>query len=207
MRDPERIGRITEAVAAAVSLPVTVKLRAGVDRAHVNAAECAIAAEEGGAALVTVHGRTREQMYGGRADPSPIRAVKERLHIPVIANGDAVSAKSALSLLRETGADGVMIARGAVGNPFLFSEITAALTGGTFAPPDLAARRGAALLQLRLAVAQKGERVAVSECRKQIALYFTGFRGSAALRDRVHRCETQAEIEAAIAAFTDGQDS
>lgn len=198
MRDPERIYRIVKAVCEAISIPCTVKMRAGIDPSHINAVECALAAEEGGAAAVAVHGRTRVQMYGGSADREIIRKVKNSLHIPVIANGDITDSESAVSMLRDTGADGIMIGRGAVGNPFIFAEISAKLRGGVFTPPTVAERAEAAKRQLLLAVEDKGERVAVSESRKQIALYFKGFRGSAAMRAKINSADSFTEVAAAI---------
>lgn len=201
MRDPDRIRRIVSAVKSAIDLPVTVKMRAGIAPDTVNAVECALAAEEGGASCVTVHGRTRVQMYSGKADREIIKKVKDSLHIPVIANGDIDSAEAALTMLHDTGADGLMIARAAVGNPFLFREIAAALAGERipcFSPEE---RRETALSQLRLAMEEKGERTAVSEARKQIAVYFTGIRGCAALRDAINRSDTYREVEDAMDAF------
>ena len=198
MRDPEKIYRILLAVRGATDLPVTVKLRAGIDPAHKNAVECALAAEAGGAALVAVHGRTRSEFYGGHADRAVIAAVKRAVKIPVIANGDITTAGDALAVFRETGADGVMIGRGAVGNPFLFSEIRAALDGVSYTPPTAEERAATALSELALAVAEKGESVAVREARKRLSQYLRGFRGAAALRARIHLAETAEEIGAAF---------
>lgn len=198
MRSPELIFKIVRAVSGAVDIPCTVKLRAGLDGNSVNAVECALAAEEGGAALVTVHGRTRVQMYSGTADREIIKKVKNSLRIPVVANGDITDAETALSALRDTGADGIMVGRGAIGNPFVFSEIRAALEGKEYEAPTLAELADAALLQLSLAVAEKGERVAVRESRKQIALYLRSFRGASALRMQINRAETFGEAEAVI---------
>lgn len=195
MREPRLIEKITRAVSEAVPLPVTVKLRAGIDERTINAVECAKYAEAGGAAAVTVHGRTRKQMYAGRADRTVIRAVKEALTVPVIANGDVTSLAEYLSMKEETGADGVMIARGAVGNPFLFSEIRAHLEGRTYTPPDLRARAATALRQLHLAVLDKGEYAAVREARGSIARYFQAERGVAQLRARINAAEAETDIQ------------
>lgn len=198
MRDPDLIYRITKSVKENISIPVTVKIRSGVDENHINAVECAMAAESAGASLVTVHGRTRTMLYSGSADREVIKNVKNNLHIPVVANGDVTDVASALSMLRETGADGIMIGRGAVGNPYLFSQIRAALEGGEFLSPTLEERRITALLQLKLAIEDKGETVAVNEARKQIAIYFKGFRGCASLRAKINAATTYAEVEAAL---------
>lgn len=194
MRDPEGIYRIVRAVRAAVSLPVSVKLRAGIDPSRKNAVECALAAEAGGASLVAVHGRTRSEMYGGRADREIIRRVKASLTVPVIANGDITSGEEALSMLRETGADGLMIGRGAVGNPFLFGEIRAALAGEKYFPPSAEERLETAMCQLSLSVRVKGETLAVREARGTLGQYLRAFRGAAALRARIHLAETVGDV-------------
>ena len=199
MASPSLIFDIVEAVRAAISLPVTVKIRAGIDDNRRNAVECAKAAEAAGASLVAVHGRTRKQMYSGLADREIIRKVKENLKIPVIANGDIYTAEDAIAMLRETGADGLMVARGAVGNPFIFREIIAALEGTDCPTPTLSERIDAALLQISLSITQKGEALAVVEGRKQIAGYLKGQRGASALRGKIHTASTFAEMKEALA--------
>ena len=198
MRDPDRIRDIVSAVKGATELPVTVKLRAGIDSEHICAVECALAAEEGGASLIAVHGRTRVEMYSGKADRGIIKNVKKSVHIPVVANGDVDSGESALSMLAETGADGLMVGRAAIGNPFLFAEITAALEGHEYTAPDIKTRVETGLLQLRLAIEEKGESVAVRESRKQIALYLHSFRGAARIRADINRAETYCDVERAL---------
>ncbi len=198
MRDPELIYRIVKSVRAAIDIPCTVKIRAGIAPSCINAVECALAAEGGGASAITVHGRTKAQLYGGKADREIIKKVKNSLHIPVIANGDIVDSESALSMLCDTGADGIMIGRAAVGNPFIFSEIAAALEKSEFSPPSLKDKKSAALRQLSLAVTDKGEGVAVRESRKQIASYFKAFRGSAAFRAKINSALTLDEVEEAL---------
>ena len=195
MRDPELIYRITRAVKESTDLPVTVKHRAGVDDSSINAVECAQAAESGGASLITVHGRTRVQMYSGSVNREIIKKVKQSVHIPVIANGDILCADDAVSMLDYTGADGIAIGRGAVGNPFIFREITAHFEGVPFAEPTLEEKVDVALWQLRLAIEDKGERVAVPEARKQIASYLHSFRGAAAIRARINQATGYGEIE------------
>lgn len=201
MKNPSLVYDIVRAVSLAVSLPVTVKIRAGWDEVHKNAVEVAKAAEAGGAALVTVHGRTRAQMYSGTADRAVIAAVKAALSVPVIGNGDIFSAADALSLMNETGCDGVMIGRGAVGNPFIFEEITAALEGREYTPPTPSERIKTALYQLRLSILDKGERTGINETRKQICEYLRGMRGASAVRVRIIRAESYGEIEAIIGEF------
>ena len=198
MKDPELIYRIVRAAVSEIDIPLTVKIRAGVDEEHINAVECALAAESAGASLVAVHGRTRRQLYGGTADWEIIRKVKKSLHIPVIANGDIIDGASAVRALRVTEADGIMIGRGAVGNPFIFDEVRAALDGCAWCAPTLEEKKAEALRQIELAVADKGEYVAITESRKQIALYFKSYRGSAAFRRKVNSAVTLDEIRCAF---------
>ena len=198
MKSPELIEKIVRSVVGSTDLPVTVKMRRGVDRDSENAVECALAAESGGASMVTVHGRFKSQLYGGTSDLDIIKRVKSALLVPVVANGDIVDAKTALEAFSYTGCDGVMIGRGAVGNPFIFEEISAAMKGEAYTPPTIEERIRVSLLQLSLAVEDKGERVAVTEARKQIALYFKGRRGSAELRARINTALTYREVERAI---------
>ena len=198
MRDPDLIYRITKAVRENTDLPVTVKHRAGVDEKSLNAVECAMAAESGGASFITVHGRTRVQMYSGTVDREIIKNVKQSVHIPVIANGDILSGEDALTMLSYTGADGIAIGRGAVGNPFIFREIIAALEDKTFTPVTLEEKVDVALWQLRLAIEDKGERVAVPEARKQIASYLHSFRGAAAIRAKINQATEYTVIESIL---------
>ena len=203
MRDPDLIYRIVKATVGATDLPVTVKLRAGVDREHINAIECAQAAEAGGARAVALHGRTRVELYSGRADRNIIANVKKSLHIPLIANGDITSGDEALHMLGTTGADGLMIGRGAIGNPFLFAEVRAALTGVPYTPPVVEERVECALTELRYAIADKGERIAVPEARGRIAMYIRSFRGAAQIRARVNCAHTYDEVAAALSLALD----
>lgn len=195
LKNPDLIHRIVSEVSSSIDIPCTVKLRTGITPDAKCAIECALAAEAGGAALVTVHGRTRVEMYSGKADMESIAKVKESLHIPVVANGDISSGEDALRALRKTGADGIMVGRAAIGNPFVFSEISAALSGCEYTPPTLEERTNTALFQLRVAIEEKGEGVAVKEARKQIALYLHSFRGAATVRAKINRAETYREVE------------
>ncbi len=203
MRSPELIGKITRAVSDTIDIPCTVKLRAGINKDSINAVECALAAEEAGAALVCIHGRTREQMYGGSADREIIKNVKSSLHIPVIANGDILTGEDALAMLRYTNADGIAVGRGAVGNPFIFSEIISALKNRDFTPPSIEERVDTALRQLRVAIEDKGERIAIPEARKQIALYLKSFRGAARIRGEINRATTYDNVAAALKSALD----
>ena len=198
MRSPNLIYDIVKSVSGATDLPTTVKMRLGIDSKSINVIECAKAAEEAGAAVLTVHGRTRAQLYSGNADWEAIAKVKQSLQIPVIANGDILTAADAVRALEVTGADGLAIGRGAVGNPFVFGEMIAALEGHEYTPPTLDERIALALTQLRVASEEKGEEVAVREARKQIAQYFHSFRGAAELRAEINRAITVAEVRSAI---------
>ncbi|MBQ8351976.1 MAG: tRNA dihydrouridine synthase DusB [Clostridia bacterium] len=195
MKAPALVERLVATVVKATTLPVTVKIRSGWDSAHINAPEVARAAESGGAAAIFVHARTRTQMYSGKADYSVIAAVKQAVSVPVVGNGDVVDGESALRLLRETGCDGLMVGRAAVGNPFVFSEILAALQGKTYARPDGEAYYHAAMAQLAMRAREKGEAVAVRESRKQMAMFVHGFPAAAACRARIHEASTIAEME------------
>ena len=194
MRTPKKIEAIVSAVAKATPLPVTVKIRAGWDQNERNAVDCAKAAEAAGAAAIFLHARTRSQFYSGEADLSVIYEVKRAVSVPVVGNGDVTNAESALRMLRETGCDGLMIGRAAVGRPFVFREIKAALKGEPIPPVTNAERLSAALLQLDFAIADKGERVAVMESRKQAAQYLFGLRDAAAHRRAICEAKTREEV-------------
>ena len=198
MKNPALIYDIVKATAGATHLPISVKLRLGVDREHINVIECALAAEEAGASFISVHGRTRVEMYSGKADFETVADVKQALHIPLVANGDITNAETAIDALKTTGADGIMIGRGAIGAPFVFAEIIARLSGEDYISPSAVVRRETALLQLRYAIEDKGEGVAVREARGQIAQYFRGFRGCAELRAAINRALTYSDVESAI---------
>ena len=197
MRDPALCERIVAAVAAAVPVPVTAKIRKGYARDSVNAVEVALACEAGGAAAVTVHGRTRDQMYAPPVDREVIRQVKHALRIPVIGNGDITDAREAAAMLEETGCDLVMVGRGALGAPWVFAEIEAYLSHGRLLPPPPVARRMAVLRrQAELAIAFKGERVALREMRKHAAWYMRGLRGAAGLRATAGQISSLADLDA-----------
>ncbi|MBQ2249208.1 MAG: tRNA dihydrouridine synthase DusB, partial [Clostridia bacterium] len=178
MKTPALAAEIVRATVRAVSLPVTVKIRAGWDAESINAVEVAKRLEDAGAAMICVHGRTRAQMYAPSADWSIIRAVKEAVSIPVVGNGDVFSGEDALRMLRETGCDGVMIARGAQGNPWIFSEVAAALDGRPYTPPTKKERLAIALEHAEDIVREKGERIGLPESRKHMAWYLHGIRGA-----------------------------
>ena len=183
MLDPDLCGRIVEQVVAHTTRPVTVKMRKGWDDDHVTAVECAKACEQAGAVLVAVHARTREQMYTPGIDPEIIARVKAAVKVPVLGNGDIRSPEDALKMMADTGCDGVMIARAALGDPWLFERVNAALEG-TPAPrtPNLQARMNALRRQVEEMVEQKGEFVAMPQARAQTMHYMKGLKGAASLR-------------------------
>lgn len=198
MKSPALCGELVAAVKSAVSVPVTVKIRAGIDAEHINAVDVALECEKNGADCVYVHGRTREQLYSGSSDPTVIAAVKAALKIPVVANGDVTDAASATALLEKTGADGVMVARGAMGNPWIFSEIAAALEHRLYTPPTADERLSLIKEHIAVHIAEKGER-ALPELRKHLSWYIHGLPGSAAARAEINKATTGQELYSMLA--------
>lgn len=195
MRKPELAQEIIETVVRSVSVPVTIKIRKGWDSSSVNAVEFARMAQAAGVSAITVHGRTRVQMYAGKADWTCIHAVKQAVRIPVIANGDVFTAQDAVRILAVTGADAVMIGRGAFGNPWLFSQAAAALAGQAIPPlPPLRQRVLTAVHQFELACAQKGERVACLEARKHYAWYLRGVPYAGYYKEKIMSVSTLEDI-------------
>ena len=202
MRSPALAARIIEAAVRAVNIPVSVKFRLGWDADSINAVEFAKMAESSGAAFVTVHGRTRMQMYSGTADWDKIAEVVNAVRIPVIGNGDVFSGTDAAALAAKTGCAGIMAARGAQGNPFLFAEIRAALRGEDYVPPSARARLDAALRHISEYIAAHGDG-AFADMRKHIAWYTKGMYGSTELRRRVNNCGSTAELSELVRRFRD----
>ena len=199
MKDPVLAGKIIESVAKAIDKPVTVKIRKGFDEDHVNAVEIAKIAQESGAAAVTVHGRTREQYYSGKADWDIIAAVKDAVSIPVIGNGDVTDGKSAAALMEQTGCDAVAIGRACRGNPFIFREIKEHLvTGVSYPRPDRHEVLDTILEHARLQLQYKGEYIGVREMRKHVSWYSAGMPGGSKLRGLVNSMETMQDIEAVV---------
>ena len=195
MRTPELAGQIVAAVVKAVDVPVTVKCRLGWDKGSINVLDFAKRMEDNGAAMISVHGRTRAMLYSGVADWDTITKVRQQLTIPVIANGDIDTAEAAVKCLKRTGADGIMIGRAAFGDPWLFTQARAAIDGQTVPErPCLADRIAVAVEQFRLAQEDHGERIACLEARKHFAWYLRGVRGSSYYKNQISSMNTMEDI-------------
>jgi tRNA-dihydrouridine synthase B len=196
MKNPQWIAEIVQRVSAAVTVPVTVKIRIGWDQESINGVEVAQIAEQSGAKAIAVHGRTREQFYSGKADWSMIRKIKEAVNIPVIGNGDVTSPQKAKQLLEETGCDGVMIGRGAEGNPWIFPRTVEYLRSGILLPePTYKEIITLAVAHLKRTVAEKGEFIGVKEMRKHLAWYLKGMPGSNVVKTEIFKRNSVAEVE------------
>ena len=196
MKNPKLVEEIVSKTANAIKKPVTVKIRKGFDDEHINAVEIARIAESAGAAAVAVHGRTREQYYSGKADWDIIRQVKEAVKIPVIGNGDVTSPEAARQLMETTGCDGIMIGRGAQGNPWIFRQILHWMETGEEEPkPDLEEVKAMILRHARMLVEYKGAYTGIREMRKHVAWYTAGYPNSAKLRARVNEIESLEALE------------
>lgn len=202
MRDPERLGRIVEAVVKAVALPVTAKIRSGWGSEEINAVEVAQIAQEKGAKAITIHPRTQQMGFSGTADWRIIAELKSAVDIPIIGNGDIWKPEDARRMLEETGCDRVMVARGARGNPWIFKRTNALLeTGETPPAPDLSERIALCLRHLHLMVIEHGELSGVRRMRKHIVWYTKELQGGSALRQAIFGLESAAEVEATLQAY------
>ena len=199
MKQPKLVHEIVSKTVKAIKKPVTVKIRKGFDDSCINAVEIAKIIEDAGASAVAVHGRTREQYYSGKADWEIIRQVKEAVSIPVIGNGDVVSGESAIAMQKETGCDGVMIGRGAQGNPWIFSELLAYdRTGEMPARPTMEEIKQMIYRHARLQVKYKGEYLGIREMRKHVSWYTSGLPNSAKLRGEINAVESLEELESLL---------
>lgn len=201
MKNPVLAGHIIEAMANAISKPVTVKIRAGFDAEHINAVEIAKIAENSGASAITVHARTREQYYSGKADREIIRLVKEAVTIPVIGNGDIDCYESAKHMLEYTGCDGVAIGRGAEGNPWIFEELNAKYAGLDYNKPSLEEVKEMIMRHAKMLIDYKGEYIGIREMRKHAAWYTAGFKGASKLRGCLNEASSIESLEEIIMGF------
>jgi tRNA-dihydrouridine synthase B len=201
LREPAKVAAIIRAVRQATSLPLTIKIRAGWETGAESFREIGRIAEEEGCDAITLHPRSRAQMFDGKADWDCIRELKEMVRIPVIGSGDLFNAADVLAMLHQTGCDGVMIARGALGNPWIFRETLDLLADRDPRPVSVAEKTETALRHLELSIDAAGERVALQEMRKHICWYARGLPGSARFRETVNRLQTRIELTGAIEEF------
>ena len=195
MRTPEIAGKIVDAVCKAVDVPVTVKCRLGWDKGNINVLDFTKRMEDNGAALVTVHGRTRAMLYTGTADWDMIHKVKDQLAIPVIANGDITGGEAAVKCLKRTGADGIMIGRSVFGDPWIFEEVAAAIKGEEYAGrPELKDRIALAVKQFQLSETDHGEHIACLEARKHFAWYLRGVRNASYYKKEITSLKNMEDI-------------
>ena len=203
LRQPELAGRMMEKTVKASCLPVSVKIRIGWDHGHINAIEIARIAESSGISEITVHGRTREQQYAGKADWEIIKAIKEKIKIPVIGNGDIFSEGDAMQRISDAEPDGIMIGRGALGNPWIFKNIKRKMKGESALPVSPEERYRMILHHYKMMMDSREKRIAVREMRKHIGWYLHGFRGAARVRDIINRSQEPEEVFSILNTFFD----
>lgn len=198
-KNPDLVGEIVRSVASSQNKPVTIKIRKGFDENHINAVEIAKIAEKNGASAITVHGRTREQFYSGKADWDIIKKVKEAVSIPVIGNGDVFTPYNAKNLFDYTGCDAIMVGRGAQGNPWIFKNILHFLETGEILPnPEPCEKFKMAIRHANMLIELKGEFTGICEMRKHISWYIKGVDGAAALREKVNKTKNYKELAALL---------
>ncbi len=204
LKSPETIYQIVHALSGGTDIPITVKIRSGWDSSSINFLETADAACQGGAAMITLHARTREQGYSGTANPEHIKSLKKFSTVPVFGSGDLFTPAAALEMITETGVDGIMFARGAIGNPFIFSETRHLLETGTM-PQDTSqkARAAAFISHLEQCIKLKGEKAACREMRKHAGSYIKGFPGASDIRREIVQASTRKEYEHALSGWMD----
>ena len=201
MKNPILAGKIVEAMVKATKIPITVKFRAGYTAETINAVDFAKVMEQSGASAITVHPRTREQLYTGKADHSITAAVKNAVKIPVVANGDIFSPEDAKKVLEVTNCDDIMIARGSHGNPFIFTQIKDYLTVGTYKEVSVTDKLSTALKQIELMCEFKPERQAIPEARKHMAWYMKGLYGGAKLKNKIFEANSKKDISDIIRSY------
>lgn len=198
MKEPTLAGEITKAVKNAVSVPVTVKFRLGYDEEHINCVEFAKILEDSGADALCVHGRTKAQMYSGRANWDMIAKVKDAVRVPVFANGDVFTPEDCADILEKTKCDGVAVARGALGNPFIFKQIKELLETGSYTQVTDCERLSLAMRHVDMLVKDKGEYTGIREARKHLGWYTKGLYGSAEARDKINAATTLVQMREII---------